>query len=171
MKKTLIGGLALSVLALGAVAGAVSARHAEEVKADTLEYVYVKFGEDSAWKKWNAGSANTKIHFFGGYETTWPGNDVSEVTIDDVLYFKAEVPTGATQMLVNVWGGGTDQNKTEDLTIPTDGKNLFTVTSAKTTNSRASIRRRAFGMEAMASLPPIRLGKNLRFWTVEISKS
>lgn len=133
MKKGKFIGLGITVLALGVVAGAIGAQKATEVKADGVPAnVYIAFGADSAWKAWGAGVGNTKVHFFdneGVGKTSWPGAAVTETEIDDVTYFKVAVPSGSTKMLVNVWGGDTNQNKTEDLVIPTDGKNLFTVTS------------------------------------------
>ena len=131
MKNRKIIGLGVCALALAAVAGAVSAQRAVEAKAATPESVYIAFGEGSAWKSWGAKAANTKVHMWGGTsETTWPGTAVTEVTIGGAAYFKVDVPSGTTGMIVTINGGGTNQNKTEDLAVPTDGKNLFTVTSA-----------------------------------------
>lgn len=134
MKKNILAvALLSSALVIGTgVALAHGMRGATEVKADTPANVYVAFGADSAWKTWGASASDTKIYFFdeGDTSTAFPGDSVTATVINEVTYLKAAVPAGSTKMIINVWGGGSNQNKTEDLTIPTDGKNLFTVTSA-----------------------------------------
>lgn len=86
------------------------------------------------WKNWGATLSNIKAHFFKGSTgyTTWPGTTVTSVTVNGKSYGYASVPSGATQVIFNAWGGDSNQNKTENLTIPTDGRLLFTVTSYNT---------------------------------------
>jgi len=131
MKKQTIISLAVCALSFGAIAAAVSAK--ETVRADAYDTrdIYVAFGADSAWKSWNAGASDTKVYSWGGSValTAFPGDAVTEVIISEVHYFKVTIPTDRTNMIVSVWGGEVNQNKTANLDIPTDGKNLFTVTS------------------------------------------
>ena len=140
MKKTRLITM-LSAFALAA-AGAIGLSSLKEVKkAESVEAASVPAGvyvDISAcqWNTWGADLSNIKAHFFDGGTgyTTWPGDAVESVSINGKTYGYAEVPSGAKQVIFNAWGGNSDQNKTGDLTIPTDGKVLFTVTSYNTSS-------------------------------------
>ena len=117
-------------------AGITFAHHGSVEKAEAASVppgVYVDISA-CQWKSWGATLSNIKAHFFKGSTgyTTWPGTTVTSVTVNGKSYGYASVPSGATQVIFNAWGGDSNQNKTGDLTIPTDGKILFTVTSYNT---------------------------------------
>lgn len=135
----LVLGIALSTATLGAaVGGAVlSSNHNEneaEAAGSVPSAVYVDISS-CQWNNWGASLSNIKAHFFGDKEyTTWPGTAVSSVSVNGTTYGYVAVPSGATKVIFNVWDGGSSQNQTDDLTIPTDGKLLFRVTSYNTSS-------------------------------------
>ena len=135
--KKLIGGLLLSSVLAAGVGVSISASNkvAEVNAASVPSGVYVNI-DNCQWKNWGATLSNIKAHFFNGGTgyTTWPGTTVTSVTINGTTYGYAAVPSGATQVIFNAWGGDSNQNKTGDLTIPTDGKLLFTVNSYNTSS-------------------------------------
>lgn len=130
-----MSGLLLSTaLAAGIGLSVASSKQVAEVNAASVPSgVYVNI-DNCQWKSWGATLSNIKAHFFNGGTgyTTWPGTAVTSVTVNGKSYGYASVPSGATQVIFNAWGGDSNQNKTGDLTIPTDGKLLFTVTSYNT---------------------------------------
>ena len=139
MKKSIRKIIAISAVALG-LGGAICANTIDlfngvaEANAESVSTgVYVDIS-NCQWKNWGASLTNVKAHFFKGSTgyTEWPGASVTSVTVNGKTYGYAAVPSGATQVIFNVWGGDSNQNKTGDLTIPTDGKLLFTVTSYNT---------------------------------------
>ena len=91
--------------------------------------VYLKPGDN--WKQANARFA---IHYWHeGQPTGWV--DMTEIGCNRD-YFVGTIPAGYTEFMFvrmnpanpeNKWNEGIDWNKTGDLTIPTDGKNLFTL--------------------------------------------
>ncbi len=137
--KNAIITLALSIgIGVCAFAGlkATSRNEVKEAKAASVPSgVYVDISA-CQWKSWGATLSNIKAHFFKGSTgyTTWPGTAVTSVTVNGTSYGYVTVPSGATQVIFNAWGGDSDQNKTENLTIPTDGKLLFKVTSYNTSS-------------------------------------
>ena len=126
--------LSASLVTAGLVFG-----HQEKVEkaeaASVPSGVYVDISA-CQWKTWGATLSNIKAHFFKGDTgyTTWPGTAVSSVSVNGKTYGYAAVPSGATQVIFNAWGGDSNQNKTGNLTIPTDGKLLFSVTSYNTSS-------------------------------------
>ena len=135
---TVLGCFAM-LLGLGAGIASITAQQENEVvetKADSVPVrVYVDIN-NCQWKSWGATLSNIKAHFFKGGTgyTTWPGTSVTTCTINGTEYGYATVPSGATQVIFNAWDGGSNQNKTGDLTIPTDGKLLFKITSYNTSS-------------------------------------
>ena len=96
-----------------------------KIQYDMTKYIFLK--PNSNWKQSNARFA---AYFFGNGET-W----VSMTKVTNDLY-KVEIPTDKTYpsvILCRMNGSTTANNwdnkwnQTSDLTIPTDGKNLFTV--------------------------------------------
>ncbi len=91
--------------------------------------VYLKPGDN--WKQANARFA---IHYWHeGQPTGWV--DMTEIGCNRD-YFVGTIPAGYTEFMFvrmnpanpeNKWDAGIDWNKTGNLTIPTDGKNLFTL--------------------------------------------
>lgn len=91
--------------------------------------VYLKPGDN-----WNQDNARFAIHYWhDGQPTGWV--DMTEIDCNRD-YFVGTIPAGYTEFMFvrmnpanpeNKWNEGIDWNKTGDLTIPTDGKNLFTL--------------------------------------------
>lgn len=91
--------------------------------------VYLKPGDN--WKQANARFA---IHYWHeGQPTGWV--DMTEIDCNRD-YFVGTIPAGYTEFMFvrmnpanpeNKWDANIDWNKTGNLTIPTDGKNLFTL--------------------------------------------
>ena len=131
-----LAGLTM-VFGVGAAVSTVAATQQNEVvetkAASVPSGIYVDIS-DCQWNDWGATLSNIKAHFFTGSTgyTTWPGTAVTSVTVNGTTYGYVVVPSKATQCIFNAWGGDTNQNKTGDLTIPTDGKVLFKVTSHNT---------------------------------------
>ena len=134
MKKGLILTTALA-MALG-VGVAVGAHRAEarEVKAAGEVTVFCKVTQN--WWLYNESGdpAAVGVHYWGGASTgtTWPGVRMSETTETHV--WKLNVPADITGLIFTRVNAGTGAvsdwgAKTGDLTLPTDGKNLYTVTS------------------------------------------
>ncbi len=84
--------------------------------------------------EWKQSDARFAIHYWhDGQPAGWV--DMTDVGCNRD-YFVATIPAGYTNFLFarmdpsnteNKWEAGIDWNKTGDLTIPTDGKNLFTL--------------------------------------------
>ena len=138
MKKfNILRLLSVVTLAAAGVFGTLSMKEGNKVEsieaASVPSGVYVDIS-GCQWNSWGATLANIKAHFFKGGTgyTTWPGTSVTSVSVNGKTYGYASVPSGATQVIFNAWGGEKNQDKTGDLTIPTDGKLLFKVTSYNT---------------------------------------
>lgn len=136
IKKLLTGMLLASTLTVGVILGIGSNKKAATVKADDdlPAGIYVDISS-CQWDSshWNAGYENIKAYFMGG-SVSWPGTNVSEVTVNGTTYGYISVPSTATGVIFNAWGGDTNQNKTEDLSIPTDGKCLFKLNTYNTSS-------------------------------------
>ena len=98
--------------------------------------IYLDLGSCAAY--WNTKLAEDvqklNAHFFGGTgtATTWPGNQMTKVT-GNIWYVNIVPNTANVIFNVNGWGGDC---QTEDLTIPTDGKNLFTLNTSYTSGTK-----------------------------------
>ena len=95
--------------------------------------VYCKM--DKAW--WTADNAAVAVHYWGGEaSTTWPGVRMEAVAGAEGVW-SYDVPADVTNLIfvrVNASGDIADWGaKTKDLTLPTDGKNLFTITNEEPT--------------------------------------
>ena len=96
--------------------------------------VYCKMTQ--SW--WTADGAAVGVHYWGGASagTTWPGARMTSVTGEEGMW-SYDVPSDVTGLVfvrVNGSGDVTDWGaKTKDLTLPTDGKNLFTITNSSPT--------------------------------------
>ena len=92
--------------------------------------IYCKM--DKSW--WKADGAAVAVHHWGGETaaTTWPGVRMTPVA-GDADVWSYDVPADVTGLIfVRVNGSGDIADwgaKTADLTLPTDGKNLYTITS------------------------------------------
>ena len=80
---------------------------------------------------WTQNNAAIAVHYWGGAaETTWPGVRMEAVTGEEGTW-SCDVPADVAGLIfvrVNGTGKITDWGaKTVDLTLPTDGKNLFTI--------------------------------------------
>jgi len=92
--------------------------------------VYCKMTQ--SW--WTADGAAVGVHYWGGASsTTWPGVRMTEVKGETGMW-SYDVPSDATGIIFTRVNGSGDiadwGAKTGDLTLPTDGKNLYTITSA-----------------------------------------
>ena len=98
--------------------------------ADTKR-IYCKMTQ--SW--WTADNAAVAAHTWGsGTGTTWPGKRMTRVSGETGMWY-IDLDLAQVQNIifvrVNPSGTITDWNaKTQDLTIPTDSKNLFTITSS-----------------------------------------
>lgn len=96
--------------------------------------VYCKMTQ--SW--WTADGAAVAVHHWGGETagTTWPGVRMAPVTGEEGVW-SYDVPADITGLIfvrVNASGDIADWGaKTKDLTLPTDGKNLFTITNEEPT--------------------------------------
>ena len=82
---------------------------------------------------WCADGAAVAVHYWGGAdETKWPGVRMTPVSGEEGTW-SYDVPADVAGLIfVRVNGTGTISDwgaKTVDLTLPTDGKNLFTITN------------------------------------------
>ncbi|MBR0295850.1 MAG: hypothetical protein IJQ95_00450, partial [Paludibacteraceae bacterium] len=101
----------------------------EEVAAATTT-LYCKM--EQSW--WTTDGAAVGVHYWGGAtSTTWPGVRMTAVDGESGLW-TYDVPSDATGIIfTRVNGSGVIADwgaKTGDLTIPTDGNNMYTITSA-----------------------------------------
>ncbi len=96
--------------------------------------VYCKMTQ--SW--WTADGAAVAVYHWGGETagTTWPGVRMAPVAGEEGVW-SYDVPADITGLIfVRVNGGGDVADwgaKTKDLTFPTDGKNLFTITNEEPT--------------------------------------
>lgn len=84
---------------------------------------------------WTKDNAAVGAHYWGtGVGTDWPGVRMTKVSGDaGVWYIDLDISALNGIIFTRVNPSGAIENwgaKTEDLTIPTDGKNLFTITSS-----------------------------------------
>ena len=93
--------------------------------------IYCKMAQ--SW--WKADGAAVGVHYWGtaGDGTSWPGNRMTPVTGETDLW-SVDIDTDKYQNIIftRVNGSGTVSNwgaKTADLKVPTDDKNLYTITS------------------------------------------
>ena len=138
MKKSIMLGLGVCALALGGVAALVGQKGAVETKAEVPSEIYLKW-TDLGWDDWGDDGVIEPEHIYAHFMdseaagiTTWHGNaNNGLVTVGSTEYIKYTVPSGAAGVVFNInysdWSG--DNNQTVDLTIPTDGKNLFVISS------------------------------------------
>jgi len=91
--------------------------------------VYCKMSQE--W--WTKDGAAVAAHMWGGSSaTTWPGIRMTPVSGEANVW---SIETGDNTNIIFVRVNGSDDvtdwgAKTKDLTIPTDGKNLFTITTS-----------------------------------------
>ena len=88
---------------------------------------------------WTQDDAAVAVHYWGGTSTgtSWPGVRMTAVTGEDGMW-SADVPADVEGlMFVRVNGGSGSVSdwgaKTANLTLPTDDKNLYTITSSSAT--------------------------------------
>lgn len=131
MKKGLIFATTLAMaLGVGVAVGAHRSE-AKEVKAAETTTVYCKM----TYSWWTTDGAAIGVHYWGGSSagTSWPGVRMSAVATDEGVW-KYSVPSDITGIIfTRVNGSGDIANwgaKTGDLALPTDGKNLYTITSS-----------------------------------------
>ena len=119
--------LAVITMVLAVVAIVVPANRTTEVEAATPETLYLKPNSN-----WTQSSARFAAYFFGNGET-WVSMSAVEGETD---LYSVEAPAGYPNVIFcrmnpsateNNWDNNNKWNQTEDLTIPTDGKNLYTV--------------------------------------------
>ncbi len=131
MKKGLIFGTALAmVLSVGVAVGAH--QNIKEAKAFGDTVLYCKMTYD--W--WKADGAAIGCYYWissnDSDNNAWPGDRMTPVE-NDTDVWKFAIPEGYDRVIftrINGTGGVSDWGaKTGDLTIPTDGKNLYTITS------------------------------------------
>ncbi len=97
----------------------------------TTTTIYCKMTQ--SW--WTADGAAVGVHYWGGTSegTTWPGVRMSPVSGEEGTW-SYDVPSDITGIIftrVNPSGAVTDWGaKTGDLTLPTDGNDLYTITSS-----------------------------------------
>ena len=131
MKKGLLISTTLAMLlGVGVAVGAHQAKSAEEVKAADNVTLYCKM----TYSWWTVDGAAIGVHYWGGDNpTSWPGVRGIEVATDENVW-KFSVPSNSTGLIftrVNPSGTVSDWGaKTDDLSLPTDGKNLFTITQS-----------------------------------------
>ena len=113
MKKFISLLLALAMM----LSLAVPAMAAEDTRT-------IYFENTDNWSTFNAYAWDAESNALLG---TWPGSAMTKVEGEENIY-SIEVPTDAVNMIFN---NGSEQ--TGDLTIPTDGKNLYTYNSGWST--------------------------------------
>ena len=117
MKRTILLGLCSLLMGLA-------------LNAETTR-IYCKMSQ--SW--WKTDGAAVGAHVWGtGGSTTWPGSRMTAVYGEtDLWYTDVDLAKYQSIIFVRVNGSGavTDWGaKTKDLTLPTDGKNLFTITTS-----------------------------------------
>jgi len=131
MKKGLIFATTLAMaLGVGVAVGAHRSE-AKEVKAAETTTVYCKM----TYSWWTTGGAAIGVYYWGGSSAgaAYPGVRMSAVATDEGVW-KYSVPSDITGIIFTRVNGSGDiadwGAKTGDLTLPTDGKNLYTITSS-----------------------------------------
>ncbi len=127
-------GLAL-VMAMGVAAGAsLSAKEAIKASASTTT-IYAKMEHD--W--WKDGGAAIGIYAWDGANKNadWPGERMSAVVGEsDIWSIDIDTATYPNVIFTRVNGSGAIADwgaQTQNLTFPTDGKNLFTISNSTAT--------------------------------------
>lgn len=118
-------GLSFAV-GIGVAAGAAF-NPLKEVKADDTTTIYCKM--TYGW--WTIDNAAIGVHYWGGESATdWPGVKMTKVATDTGVW-KFDVPSDSTNLIfTRVDSSGKYWNaKTDDLSMPTDNKILYTITS------------------------------------------
>ena len=86
---------------------------------------------------WYADGAGVAAHYWGGAGgTTWPGERMTQVEGTTDMWYIDVDESHTNIIFVRVPGSGEMADwgaKTQDLTIPTDGNNLFTISNAQQT--------------------------------------
>lgn len=129
-RKHVITTLALSMLLGVGVFAGITANRVREAKADGTKTIYCKC--EQGW--WKTDGAAVGVYYWGGTtpKTDWPGvrmEAVEEVT-DTWKYDVPDDITGLIFTRVNGSGAVSDWGaKTADLTLPTNGDDLYTITS------------------------------------------
>lgn len=94
---------------------------------------------------WTQDSPKFSAYYFGGTVTT--GTFTDFLTSADGTHYEATVPDGAATVIFvrhnptltsPEWGNGKSWNQTNDLTIPTDGTNCYTVADGAWSNGDGS---------------------------------
>ena len=131
MKKGfLITTVLAMALGVGVAVGAHQSQRAEKAEAVGTT-VYCKVTQ--SW--WNVNEQEQKagvgVHYWGGVEsTTWPGVRGTEVQTNIWRFFVPSDSAGLIFTRISATGDVSDWGaKTADLALPTDGKNLYTITS------------------------------------------
>ncbi len=129
MKKYRLLKLVSAVALLGAGALALAPKKAESVSAANRT-LYCRCAQ--SW--WKADGAAVGAHYWGGTNgTSWPGARMTPVDGETDLW-SIDIPDDHTNVIftrVNGSGNVADWGaKTDDLTIPNDGKNCFTITQS-----------------------------------------
>ena len=132
--KKLFGGLFLSFALIASVGAGLLVKEAKEnatyekTEAESVPMgIYVAFGNSSSWKTWGATLSNISVYFYGG---TFGNPDWSEKYNVDTSSGYVATPeknsSRPTNCIICAWGGG-NNNQTDDLTLQTDGKCVFTI--------------------------------------------
>lgn len=140
MKKRFLITTALAmVLGVGVAVGAHQSQRVEKAEAADNVTLYCKMPYDWWWAKggWGDEDAGIGVHYWKEYTaTTYPGIRGTKLETDPKVW-KFEVPSDSQGFCftrinaegdIKNWGA-----KTDDLTFPTNGKNLYTITSQKAT--------------------------------------
>ena len=129
MKKYRLLKLVSAVALLGAGALALAPKKAESVSAANRT-LYCRCAQ--SW--WKADDAAVGAYYWGGTNgTSWPGARMTPVDGETDLW-SIDIPDDHTSVIFTRVNGSGDVAywgaKTDDLTIPTDGKNCFTITQS-----------------------------------------
>lgn len=130
-KKSLILTTAFAMaLGVGVAVGAHQSKAGvKEAEADGEITLYCKM--EQSW--WKADGAAVGAHYWGGTDgTSWPGVRMTAVAGETDLWSVKLPADNKNIVFVRVPGSGDIADwgaQTDDLTIPTDGKNMFTITS------------------------------------------
>ena len=130
-------GLA-AVLGIGVGAGLAAKQDVKETKADTLPSTIYFTWTGSQWESWEAGIDYLHAHFIDGDGNgigTWQGDDELKDSVYveySKTYAAFDVPSNAAKVVFYVygtpgWSYNDWEHKTQDLTIPLDGKDRFTM--------------------------------------------
>lgn len=127
-------GLAF-VMGVGAAAAGISANKDIKPAKAATQTIYCKM--EQGW--WKADGAAVGLYCWGegGTKASWPGERMTAVTGQtDLWSFDVDTATYPNVIFTRVNGSGAIADwgaQTKDLTFPTDGKNLFTITTSSAT--------------------------------------